>query len=254
MFVIQNKQIEEFKNLALKKFEDEMVDHIKESFPNHFIMIQENGIRDTIRYGYIRAKNYGFTTKRNVCLYINKMMVLGSNFDCDPQYPWAQMILNENTEYNPGLRIDRLSDKTLDTMSQIAGSRQEYLNRALLNIHNNANELFERLMSIGFKGPLHYLNTLFPQKFEVIGEYNLHQMIKYGIDNANKYGIRHESSRLIYFVCMFLMGSGFDRDPQFSWAKEILTDLSITNQTKRVELLYHKVINSVRSFIFTNNN
>ena len=114
MLVVKNNQLKVFEDDSLKIFEDDMASHIKEFFPNHFIAIGEKDIRNTIQYGYSKAIKYGFTTKRNVCLYINNMLVLGSNFDYDPMYSWAQEILRDKSLADPILRIDNLCDKTIE--------------------------------------------------------------------------------------------------------------------------------------------
>src|SRR5687768_1038870 len=106
MLIIKNAQVKAFGNAALKNFEEEMVRHVKEFFPNHYRMIRENELRTFINYAFLRAKEYGFTTKRNVCLYLNNMLALGSNFDHDPLYPWVYDILKEKTRHSPIARID----------------------------------------------------------------------------------------------------------------------------------------------------
>ncbi len=253
MFSIQNKQLEAFKDLALKKFEDEMVEHIKEFFPSHYIMIQEIAIRNTIRFGYLRAKNHGFSTKRNVCLYINNMMILGSHFDYDPQYPWANFILKDDSERHPIIRIDKLCDKTLDVFDQLLGRRQLFINRALLNLHNNADLILQMLRSSDLTGAFQHLRIIFPEKYDVIGEFNLSQMINYGFDQANTYGITSQSSILIYIVCMFLLGSDFDKDPQFPWARKILNDFTVKDKNEKAELLYRTGVDNLNSFFVRNN-
>lgn len=248
MFQLQNKQTDIFKTVALKKFEDEMVDHIKQFFPNHYISMQEEAVRKTIMYGYFRAEIYGFTTKRNVCLYINTMMVLGSNFDYDPLYPWTQSMLRDNKE-DPKVRIDKIADKTMEVFGQILGPLYLHINRALMNINSNADEIFARLTNNNLSGALQQLELLYPRKFQVLGEPSINHMVKFGVDNANNYGITYQSNTLVYIACMFMMGSGFDKDPQFYWAGEILNDPAITDQDKKIKLLYDQAVSNLRKFL-----
>jgi hypothetical protein len=242
MFVLQNKQLDVFKELALKKFEEEMVAHIQEFFPAQMMMMQEVGVRNTIRYGYVRAVKHGFTTKRNVCLYLNNMLELGSNFDTDLQYPWAQSILQDSSEQNASFRIDKLSDKTLDLIIQIAGINHLPLYRALLNLHKHSDVIFETLIHSDLTSATQRLKLLFAHKYEIIGEVNMRNLIQYGINKAPDYGLTSESNRLMYIVFMFMMGSGFDKDPQYAWAGEILKDTGIKDQNEKVKLLYQNII------------
>jgi hypothetical protein len=211
--------------------------------------MQEDGVRSTIRYGYLRAKKHGFTTKRNVCLYINNMLELGSNFDEDPQYPWAQLILQQPGEQNANLRIDKLSDKALSIISEITGPDHLHLNRALLRLHYHADEIFESLTRSDLSSAPQHLQQLFARKYDIIGEVNMRNLIRKGVMEAPAYGLTSESNRLLYIVFMFMMGSGFNKDPQFNWAEGILNDRNVKNQNEKAELLYQKVISHLRSFV-----
>ncbi|TDH18496.1 hypothetical protein EXU57_23145 [Segetibacter sp. 3557_3] len=252
MLVILNKQMEVFKAHALKNFEEEMVEHIREFFPNHFKAIQEKGIRNTIEYGYLKARKYGLSTKRNVCLYINNMMLLGSNYETDPLYPSIRLILNDETEEHPNYRVDKLCEKVLDITHQIMGRQNVFLIRALLNILSNSDTLLETVMNGRTSGPLYYLNQVFPQKYAAVGEPDLLKMIGIGTRNARRYGITSQPNLLIYFVCMFMLGSGFDRDPKYAWAGKILNDPGSSDQSEKVEALYNSAINNLRTALSIN--
>jgi len=247
MFVIQHKQLTAFKGAAFKKFENEMVRHIKSFFPSHFTMIGEDEVRATIEYGYQKAKEYGFSTQRNVCLYLNTMILLGSNFNIDPQYPWAKEILFGN-EPEPEMRIDKLADKTLELVHSITGEQHIHLNRALLHLHHNGNDFFDAIMNKSHYGYWYYLEKLYPKKYEVIGAGNINAMVKMGKVKAFQYNFQTEPGMLLYVVLMFVLGSGFDRDPQYPWAERILADASVQEQEK-LPLLFERVMEHLRSFI-----
>jgi hypothetical protein len=247
MMVIQHAQMAAFKEASLNKFEGEMVAHLKKYFPSHFNMIGENGIRNAVKYGYKNAKNYGFTSKRNVCQYLNTMILLGSNFDTDPQYPWVKDILAEAGK-GANACSDQLMDATLEYVRAITGTQHIHLNRALLYLHHNADAVFDALMNKSYKGYLYFLEKLYPKKYEVVGLDNINGMIRMGKVNAYKYNLRSEPEMLLYVVLMFIMGSGFDSDPQFPWAKNILDDNSIQDAEKPA-LLFGRAIEQLRSFV-----
>lgn len=249
MLTIKKEQEQKFSDLSLKKFEDDMVEHIKEFFPNHFFTIQEKGIRDTIQYGYRRAKSYDFTTQRNVCKYLNNMIILGSNFDADPMHPWVHSILLEDNKKDSKMKIDKLSSTAIEVMSQIAGETHLHLNRALLNLNNKSEEIFNKLLDSDLTNASDILKEIFPEKHKVIGEENLKNMIKLGVANAKNYGIKSEPNVVVYLLFMFLIGSGFDEDPQFSVLRKILNDKEITNENKKTELLFHQGMTNLKSII-----
>ncbi len=254
MLTIKKGQEKKFNDQSFKKFEDDTVEHVKKYFPNHFIAMEDITIRDTIRYGYSRAKKYDFFTQRNVCLYLNNMFVLGSNFDTDPQYPWANFILNDKNIKNPQNRIDKLSKKAEEVFREIAGLNQVFLNRTLINIKNNSVEVFRTLMTSEFKTKHEYLNILYSKKYEVIGEVNLITMAEDGFRKARKYGLTSEPALQIYIVFMFMLGHSFDIDPQFPWASKILNDRNISNEKEKMKILFDRAILALKSFFAQNNN
>lgn len=247
--LIKNEQQEVFKENALKKFEDEMIEHVKDFFPNHFSLMHEDGIRRVTRCGYENAKKYSLISQRNVCSYINNMLLLGSHFDTDPQYPWASEILNDKNKPDPNTRIDEVSDKTLDFFEKISGVRHLNIYRAALNMKNNSKSIFETLINGNFKNIGANLNNLFPKKYEATGEVNIKKLADSGVISAMKYGIKDESCLMIYILFMFSMGSGFDRDPQHPWAAEILNNPAIKFQRDKMEMLYNKAVNILKDFL-----
>ena len=246
MFVVKTNQISA---LRLSEFEMEMVAHVREFFPNHFFSMQETGTRNTIQYGYLNAKKYGFNTQRNVCLYLNNMLVLGSNFDIDPQYPWAIEILNDKKEKDPRQRADKLTDKMLNIFGRITGPREIDINYALHNLNNNSADIFQNIMNSQLKDVLPFLKTQYPKKYEVIGESNLNQLMKMAKAKVIDYGITSEPNIVMFIMFMFLCGAGFDKDPQFPWAFRILSDLELKDENQKSKLLFDKAINNLGLFL-----
>lgn len=95
MLIIRKETMEVFEEALLRNFEDEMVQHIKQFTPRHSEIIGEQCVRQVAKMGIERARQYGLTNRGPVRFYIELMFMLGSNFDTDPQYPWAGEILND---------------------------------------------------------------------------------------------------------------------------------------------------------------
>ena len=108
MWTIRQEQFESLRRANLQKFEDEMVDHLREFFPDQYSMAGEPKIRQMIRYGTQKAATYGIVGQRDVCLFIDVMVEFGSDFDSDPGLPWASAILKDEDEEDPSVKADRL--------------------------------------------------------------------------------------------------------------------------------------------------
>ena len=106
MIAIRAAQIEKLSETALKSFEEMMVVHLNKFFPDHCGAAGEPKVRELIRHGVKRAASYQITAKRDVSRYIDLMIVLGDDFDCDLRLPWAQEILR--TRNSPEVRISVL--------------------------------------------------------------------------------------------------------------------------------------------------
>lgn len=111
MLRIRQEQMEEFNRCEAVKFENRMVEHLEENFPEECEEMGEEAVRETIRYGISRADSYGIEFEQDVCNYVNLMFVLGRDFDTDPGLPWAKRILNDPELDHPTDKMDALYDE-----------------------------------------------------------------------------------------------------------------------------------------------
>lgn len=93
---------------TLRKFEDLVLAHLKKFFPNQCKALGEARIRETIRYGVDRARGYQIVAERDVCKYIDLVIVLGRDFDTDDELPWAGRILRASRP--PAEKVERVRD------------------------------------------------------------------------------------------------------------------------------------------------
>jgi hypothetical protein len=163
-------------------------------------------------------------------------------------YPWAIEILSSDNYRDSYTRIDWLSEKAIETMTQVAGNTHASLNRAFIKLFYNADEIIHHLLTKNLSDAFNELKLIFPEKMDVIGSYNFDNMVTFGIEKANQYGLRGENCQLVYLLFMFLAGSGFDTDPQFSFAGKILKDYSL-NESIKVDLLFRQGMKNLRHFL-----
>ncbi len=106
MLTIRQAQLAALGEMDVARFERWMLDHLAKFFPPQCAAAGELELRRTIRHGIDRAAAHGFRRKRDVCKYIDLMVVLGRDFDTSDQYPWARVILTELR--NPDTKIQAL--------------------------------------------------------------------------------------------------------------------------------------------------
>ena len=108
MLTIRKEQLAAFGPLGEKTFEDRVIAHLKKVFPEQSESLGEPKLRETIQYGTQRAAAYRIISERDVCKYIDLMVLYGSDFDKDPNLPWAQSILQNKGIKDPTNKIDNL--------------------------------------------------------------------------------------------------------------------------------------------------
>jgi len=248
MLTIKKEQEKKFFDASFTSFENAMLSHVMTYYPNHYLMMKEPAIRQTIRVAFARAGKYGFDTQRNVCQYLNIMLILGSGFDQDPQYPWAEAMLKDTKVSDPTKKIDGISDKTLEVFGHISGAHHKHLNKALLNFCNNSKELFDRIQQSRLSDAPSILEEIFPRKAEIVGGESLQLLLNQASEKSKTYGITLDQNTLVLLVFMFLSGAGFDKDPQFPWASEILADQSL-NQDQKIKAIWEQAVSSLTSFM-----
>jgi hypothetical protein len=245
---IRQQQLEVFQAVALGQFEDTMVAHVRAYFPTHFRVLGEDGIRPVIRYGYARAMRHALDTQRSVCLYINAMLLMGSNFDVDPMYPWASEILSDTSGRYPRLRIDRLSDRSLRVFYRIAGQHHMQLNRALVTLHRDAAAIQEAIGGGSIAELPQFARRLFPAKAEVVGDEALEIVARTAVEAAARYGLVADFHVLLYGVLMFMIGSGFDTDPQYGRLRRALTNPLVSEPSAKAAALHtamHETLSAI---------
>jgi hypothetical protein len=108
MLKIRAEQLEAYSQAEVDRFEDWMTNHLKRFFPRECKTLGDSGLKETIQFGIRRAASYGIRAKRDVCKYIDLVVVLGRDFEKDEKLPWAIEILKSQNE--PSSKIEILHE------------------------------------------------------------------------------------------------------------------------------------------------
>ena len=116
MLTIRQAQFAVLSQLEVRKFEEWMLAHLRQFFPQQSSAMGESRLREAIQYGIERAATYDVTTRRDVCKYIDLMIVFGRDFDTDKRFPWAGEILGKRR--NPSAKIRALHEAAQQHLRQ----------------------------------------------------------------------------------------------------------------------------------------
>jgi hypothetical protein len=240
MLTIRKEQMQAFRQAALQNFEDEMVAHLKEFTPHHAASLGEAGLRNVIRFGMGRAGRYGFTCRGPLRFYIELVFSLGSEFDTDPQYPWAAVVLTD-----PGIdyemeRADRLFDQYTEYRDAVAGPDRVYAKAALRALKNEPYAGFPVSDPRFTDRVLERLRRGYPQKCDVVGEAPLRALIGEAVATARQQGITSDPGISLIVALMFILGHGVTTDPHYPWVGDTLRNPDFGDPNQRAERLYSK--------------
>jgi hypothetical protein len=93
---------------ARRRFEDLVIAHLKEFFPERCRPLKEPDLRAVIDYGVKHAAVYNIVSEQGVCTYIDLMFLFGKDFDKHPQLPWACQVLTDPSIDTPETRVYQL--------------------------------------------------------------------------------------------------------------------------------------------------
>lgn len=94
MLLLRRAQVEVFREQLLKRFEDDVLAHVRELFPVRCKALGDDGTRALIRHGIDRSRGYGIELEKDVCKYVDLCFYFGREFDVEQ--PWARPILRSD--------------------------------------------------------------------------------------------------------------------------------------------------------------
>lgn len=229
MLMIRKEQKKAFEDAALRRFESDMERHIKQFVPYQSKSIGDHAVRKIIQNGILRAKDYNFTNRGTVCLFIEIIFILGGHFDSDPQYSWAADILSDIEITDQMERADRLYIALMDYMEKVMGPKDENERIAFKTLIGIDLEKFPRYEE-GYredafeKDMLKYLSFIYPEKCMYANE----QVIKKSICNSLSLALHHipfcSLGPALFSIMTFFLGHKCFMDTQFPYIEEILNN------------------------------
>lgn len=107
MLTIRDEQLDVFRGVEARKFEERTLRHMKEHWPGVVAELGESGTRTMIREGVDRAGSYGLVSEYATSTFINLMCLYGPEFPNSPRDRWAVPIL-EDRELKQSEKVSQL--------------------------------------------------------------------------------------------------------------------------------------------------
>ena len=136
MLVIREAQLDKLQRLPRHEVEFQFIEILFRYYPRECRSAGEERIRSFVRKGILSAAGHGYLTLDTIGVYLTLMMILGGDFDSDPQLGWAQSQL-EDFSFAPPERIRALLSSTLEYLDRTVGADGGNIARAMLRIRKH---------------------------------------------------------------------------------------------------------------------
>lgn len=242
MLVIRKEQLEKLSEKKLSSFEDEMVLHLAEFSPPLFKVIKEDQMRLVVRSGFKKSEKYRFTLRGTIRLYLEMMLLFGSHFDTDPQYPWISEILSDRHSVSEMQRAEWLHEKITEYQEKVSGANGVNTRNALEKLSEIGKQPFE-VPDKDFDFSIKYeMSRIFPQKVEYVGQKQISDLISRGRGLARQFELPKTQGDTLLTILAFSFGHGCTEDPLYPWIGNTLADQKITSPQARVDRLQRKAM------------
>jgi hypothetical protein len=245
LLVIRDSQLRALDDLPRRNFEAQLVRHFARFYPREFASAGPAEADRLITTGLRRAANHGLLTADTATRFVHMMIILGWEFDSDPQLPWARTRLLDYSFPAPE-RMAALFQVTLDYLSEVVGENGGRIARAMLRIRKY--DLFCPWNSRGdlFRGELlARLAYFYPEKAALQGDAVNQLFLERATSDAATHELTGTDGIGAYVSLAFMLGIGFATDPLYRWAGTALKASIGQPEAQRVVLLIDRALEHI---------
>lgn len=241
MFVIRHDQMAHFRAATMRRFEAEMCEHLRQFSLPLCKSLSDEQLLAAVKYGIERAGTHGFDMRGPVRLWLENALVFGSDFDTDPQYPWAAEIIGKSDIIQMH-RAERLYEKTVEYRRTVGGERDAFTLNALRNIRPVVDHLSPLTPENLTEDLCFLLATIYPEKAAYLGDETLSLLIDTGVEAAKQRGITELRGQILIVTLMHAFGHGCIGDLLYPWIERTLANENIGDPNARATRLESKAL------------
>jgi hypothetical protein len=93
MLTIRREQLEALRKVDVKRFEREMMQHLRSRFRPQVSTLSDDELENLIQNAVVRAASHDVTLEGDVRRFLECVAIYGIDFDVNPQHAWAGKIL-----------------------------------------------------------------------------------------------------------------------------------------------------------------
>ena len=215
---IGEKQLKILEPYVFENYVTELVEHWNSEYPHLKQKMGPKKLREILREGALKAKDDGFDQRGPTRFYVEMMVLFGSGFMTDPQYPWILESLAQDAELLQLQRADRLFYKVDNYLKNIAGENKKHEMEAKAYLGRfDASQT--RISSTGMEEQLFdLLKNIHSGRAEHDDENGLKALIDNSLKKAqDQYDYTEPMPQALFVLLAYLYGHEFDEDPFLSF-------------------------------------
>lgn len=116
MLTVQQEQMEVFARLEMERFEERVIAHLREYFPERMASVSAQNARELVRFCVQRARHHRIESERGIVLFASVAVALGPRFERDQRYRWAVEALADEFIVTPTARVEELYRRAVELM------------------------------------------------------------------------------------------------------------------------------------------
>lgn len=113
MLTIRKEQMEAFSAAMSRRFEQRMLEHIRDIFADRTKPVSDEKIRIFIQDSITRAERYTIEYEDDIRRFIEYLVIYGTQFDTKPETRWAGEIL-QRTDLSGTAKMDMIDDYEME--------------------------------------------------------------------------------------------------------------------------------------------
>ena len=240
--LLQASQIDAFRETGLRAFESEMAAHLRRFSPPLMATLDEAATCAVVRQGMAQAGGHGLDCRGPVRLYLELMLLFGSHFDTDPQYPWAADCLGESDPTTQMQRAEALYEQVCLYRAAVHGHADEHTFAALRRLRAFAAGPLALQRETAVDALWQHFLQLHPHKARRVGRAAMQDLIRHAARCAHEAGLPSLRGVALMAVLMLAFGHGCAEDPLYAWIGGTLRNPAIADGARREQRLESKAL------------
>ena len=213
MLTIRRSQIDALGVAMMQRFEDQLLGKMETVFSRETDRLGDDGMRAVVHLGMARARGHGFSADEDIFAFVALAFMLGTNFDEDPQLPWAVEALH--AAGSSEARAKALYARAMLHLDAVAGPSNERLIKALVRLRDTPLDLLDDVTPEELQDAIVSVMTwAWPEKIAAQSDVATRGVIAGAVALAADQGMPMNAAALLFAALAVMCGAGFACDPQ----------------------------------------